>query len=201
MDVPDERIFELYEQEGDLAAVQETLVIESQVYPKVVARRMADTLPYNFAYCIEKDGIVVACGGSASAHAVFQDERSTFNSDPYRFFKKRFLYTWEGENTHWWTFDIDIEKVDDQRTWRQILNVILYDVIPDEQISYFRQSVNGTFAGAFSSWKMRNKSKDLDEFMRDVVLRFNYSKYSAITKHLEFLSLVRKKCEELMARF
>jgi Zn-dependent peptidase ImmA (M78 family) len=199
MEIPEERIFQVYEQSNDLAEAQETLGMETRFLPRVVARRMAETLPYNFAYCVEQNDIVVECGGSKSAHVFHQWAKSIFNNDPYPFYKNRSLCAMDGENTHWWTFDIDIEKVDDPRPWREILENILAETVPVEELGSFRQSVNGKFAGAFSSWKMRKKENDLDEFMRDVVLRFNAARYSVFMAHPEFLILVRKKSEDLLA--
>ena len=44
---------------------------------------------------------------------------------------------------------------------------------------------------------IKKKRDDLDEFMRDVVLRFNISPFSVFMDHPEFLKFVRKKSEHL----
>lgn len=193
--IPPERVLAQFAKTNSLAETQKDLTTESGLAEDRVAELMVRQFPSRIAYCIESDDIVIKTGGSPNSHPFTQWGNTKFEKKPYKYYKKYEVFSSKAYNTHWWDLEYDFEIDDDNREWREILDIIVNDVFPDNVVEY-KRTINGKIAGAYSIWKQKKKGT-ITQFMADVIYRFNHPRFRNLLEHQDFLKFVKRRCGAL----
>jgi Zn-dependent peptidase ImmA (M78 family) len=189
-----------YKEHKKLNIVQEVLTERSSINPLYVARQMCQNLNGKIAFCIEEDGIVIECGSTHNTHALYQFEGDEFIRNPYPHYKQYSTYKHDGIVTHWWDLDVSFHASKDSRSWQEILSKIANDLDPEEGITKFKNSINGTLSGVNGSWKKKYPERSVEEFINEILQRFNNINSMSILNHPDFAIFVRKRGMELYGR-
>jgi len=198
LELPINRILELFREEQDMSTIQAEVIQHTRFSAATAARYMTEIIPAKITYCIESGGTVVESGSTLGTHPYHQWPGNEFHGDPYRYYSQYSTYQDDQCTTHWWVFDTTFNIPDDPRPWRDILTGIADDLQPPEGILKFKRSINGKISGAHSSWLNKHPNSAADEFIADMILRFNLPEYQYLLEHPEFLVFVRNRCQALL---
>lgn len=195
--LPQGLINRLFQEDQNLARLQTKLKELTPYNSSYIAKQMAQFLPGRIAYCVEKGNKVISCGSTSKTHPFFQQEGITFISSPYPFYKNYHIHHNSDGNTHWWTLDVNFRIENDNRSWKELLNEIVSDLVSPEETSSFRNMINGKISGINGSRKKKTPDMKINEFIDDVIHRFNNFEYHNLIRHPIFLIFIKKRCEDL----
>ncbi|MEJ7680125.1 MAG: ImmA/IrrE family metallo-endopeptidase [Segetibacter sp.] len=187
--MPTDLILQLYRNLDDLAEVQNEIVNRTKLSPKIVAQHMVQDLTGKLVFCIESDGIVISGGSTKDTHSFTQWEGQEFIKQPYQYYQKYFVSKLNNINTHWWDLNNSFNIRDDNRSWREILEKIVYEILPTQGIDRFKKTVNSKLSGIYGNWIKKNPSSGVEKFINDAIERFDEPEYVAFVQHQDFLFL------------
>lgn len=191
--VPSNLIHEQYNKFQKTEEVQQYFIENTPFHPLYIARKMVEHLKGKIAFCIEKDEIVIESGSTNGTHNYSQFEGNRFKKNPYPYFKRYTINKSYGINTHWWDLSVNFDISEDQRNWKDILDTIANDLVDQEKVKKFKSSINGTLSGINGNWKRKNPDKGVEEFIYEVMQRYNNVDDLYILKHPDFSKFVRKR--------
>ncbi len=200
--MPQQFIDELIAEEDDLARIYRIVTKECEVSPIASAIRLAAFMPPNIAYAYERNGAVEFSGKSAGTIASTLNWGAEFPNDPYDYAESHFQEVLNGGQIHWWVLPSEIHyDIDDDRTWRDILNGMVEDIeIPPADIKKYKSSVNGVVAYANGSCK-RSDTYTVSSVVSASVQRFkDRGGYESFVQHPDFKAFLVKKAQELVGR-
>lgn len=191
--LPSTLIQEEYKRLQNLKFVHKSLVEIVPFHPLYVARQMTNYLKGKIAFCVEEEGIVIGCGSTYGTRSFYQMEGSKFISNPYPNYKSRYTYIYLGTKTHWWDLNINFETLEDHRSWQEILETIAHDLASDEGVVKFKRSLNGKLSGINGNWRKKYPEKDVEDFINEIMHRFNNIEDSHFFNHPDFAKFIRKR--------
>lgn len=186
----------------NLAKAHKAITISCETSALAAAIRLAQILPRNVMYASERGGVVEFSGrtdGTLANPLIWGED---FPESPFDYSEKHFTATLNDRQLHWWRLPdkIDIE-VDDDRSWREILDGILRDIgIPTDEAVKIKSSINGVVAYANSACK-RTKRYGVDSIVSACMQRFrDRPQFEQFVEHIDFKAFVLKKAEDLANR-
>lgn len=192
--LPASTIQEEYAKTQRIDRVQQILVKNSPFHPIYVAQQIVESIDRKIAFCVEENDKVIGCGSTKGTHHYYQAEDSIFNPTPYPSFKSYHVFDFYDVKTHWWDLEVDFNFTDDERSWRELLDQIANDLVPSQEIRTFKSRLNGVIAGTHGSWKKKYPQRDVEEFIIEIISRFNNNNDAHIFNHPDFASFVRTRC-------
>lgn len=191
--LPKSVVIDEYTKSQKLEKIQRSLMEKMPFHPLYIARKMTEYLGGKIAFCIEEKNIVIGCGSTNGTRDYYQFEGEEFKENPYPYFKTYSTYTYQEIITHWWDLEVSFDKTDDDRTWQEILNVIANDLVEKEDVSKFKSKLNGSLSGLSGNWKRKHQEMKVEDFINDVMQRFNNIDDMHILKHPDFAKFIRKR--------
>ena len=195
--IPKELFYDIYYDVKNISDTQEKLISLTNLSVIRVAEIMTKVFQGKLAYCIESNNNVIKSGGSENAYFHHQFKGEPFLKSPYTFYKSHSIFEKNDSRTHWWIFDESFEVPSDERPWREILNAIVKDISPENEET-LKKSINGKISGTHGVWKKKKKG-DLNQFIHDIILRFNTPEYKPLMEHPDILIFIRKRSEEFFS--
>ena len=196
--MPLDLILEIFNQNRDLAETQHKIMELTSFSPKRVAELLVRGSPISIAYCLEINNKVIGSGSSYGTHFYYQSEGEEFVESPYKYFGNYYISKIGFMKTHWWIFDCKFNIPNDDRSWRDVLDVIVNTISPGNE-KKLKASINGMISGAYGNWKNKNKG-NLEQFVENLIYRFNTPEVHYLLEHEDFLVFIKKRCEELFQR-
>ncbi|MBD1362216.1 ImmA/IrrE family metallo-endopeptidase [Mucilaginibacter sp. ZT4R22] len=194
--MPKDWVQELFTENSNLAVLQKIIVEKTKLDPVKVASYMTLNLPGSISFCVEDEGTVIRSGSTHDAHSYHQFDGHEFLKDPYPYYSNYYLYTLNNINTHWWVLHTNFVVPFDNRDWRSILEKISIEISPSQGVKSFKDTVNGKLSGVNGNYRKKNSEPNIEEFMKDVIQRFNNPEFKDFITHKDFLPFIRKRSED-----
>jgi len=103
------------------------------------------------------------------------------------------VYNFRAIKTHWRGLDVKFGFNEDTRSWQEILDKIANDLVSTEEVDKFKRKINGSLSGTNGSWKRKYPDRGLDEFINEIMAKFNNANDAYILEHPDFGAFVRKR--------
>lgn len=194
-------IDEILSGETDLAKVHRKVVRECEVSPFAAAIRLSAFIPPNVVYAYERNDSIEFSGRTSGTIASALSRGGEFPDSPYDYATSYFHKVLNGGTVHWWVLPSEIHyEVDDDRSWREILNAIVTDIgIDSSEVQKYKSSINGVVAYANGLCK-RGNTYTVNSVVSASVQRFNdRGGYEYFIQHPDFKVFLVKKAEELVS--
>lgn len=157
---------------------------------------------YVFALMNENNEVIFS-GRSNGTLASAPDWNSKI--DPVKqfpFCKKFYQFEIDRNIFIWWHFtdDVRINKIKDERDWREILNQIVDEIeITVDTKAKFKQRINGVIASANS--RVRGESRNFNSLYSACIQRmYSRENFQSVVSHSDFESFLIKKVKDLLER-
>lgn len=196
-EISPEYILTLYSRYSDLAQIHQILTENSRFYPEDVAHHIVNQLDGKIAFVVEKDNNVITSGATQGTRYTPQYQGNTFEADPYPYFKNYSLYKNEYSNTHWWDLDVKYSTDSDDRSWREILDRIVHELYSAEDVKAKKHSINASVSSINGTWKHKFQDRSVEQFIQEILDRFNTFEHKQLIQHPDFALYVRKRSVEL----
>jgi len=186
----------------DLANANGMLSRECQVSPIASAKRLASFVPKNIVYAYERSGITEFSGRTEGTIANALSWSGQFPSSPFDYAESHFEASLNGGRIHWWVLPREMHfDINDNRTWREILDLIIRDIgVPSSSVEKFKASVNGVVAYSNGVSK-RSDGHTADAVVSASIQRFKSKvDYQLFVEHKDFHSFLVKKAQELVEK-
>jgi Zn-dependent peptidase ImmA (M78 family) len=198
--MPQNFIDELVAEENNLARVNLIITKECEVSPIASAIRLSSFMASNVIYAYERNNVVEFSGKSTGTIASPLNWGSEFPDEPYDYAVSHFQKVLNGGVIHWWVLPSEIHfDIEDDRSWRDILNGMVNDIGVDPSlVQKFKSSVNGVVAYANGSCK-KSDSYTVGSVVSASVQRFkDRGGFESFVLHPDFKAFLVKKAQELV---
>lgn len=186
----------------DLAKANEFISRECQVSPIASAKRLANFAHENAVYAYERNGITNFSGRTNGTIANALNRGDVFPSSPFDYAESHFEERLNGGRIHWWVLPNEMHfDIEDNRTWREILDCIVKDVdVQSSNTQKFKSSVNGVVAYANGACKKSGRHT-VDAVISASIQRLKDREgYELFVEHKDFHSFLVKKAQELVGK-
>lgn len=187
---------------SNLACTNKLISRDCEVSVIASAIRLAKFVPENVVYAYEKNGVVEFSGRSDGTIASGLSWGGPFPTNPFDYSEDHFISQYNAGTIHWWILPGEIHlKVNDKRSWREILDGIVHDIgVSSSKVEKFKASVNGVIAYANGACKSR-KVYNVDSVVSACIQRFKDNEdHKELVHHQDFNSFLVKKAEDLVEK-
>lgn len=187
----------LEEVNGDIALLHRTIATDSGASDQSAAIRLIETLPQSIIYTAEENGTVLHTGKTDQTDAFLQENGGSFSSNFYPYIDSYSTNRVGSICYHWWQISTEIDiLLEDNRTWREILNQIAKDINPSEGEEQFKKSINGIVAHAHGKIKLHG-NYNINSVISACIYRLRRTELNSFTSHPDFEAFVKMKVEDM----
>lgn len=187
---------------SDLSKLHRQLVEQCEVSLQASSIRLAQHLPQNIVYAVERGGLVEFSGRTQGTFATSLDWGEAIPDNSFPYAVQHDKWTVDSRTIHWWTLPGKLLLPDaDSREWREILDQIVKDLsVPSENQIRFKQSLNASLAAVNGS--LKGKPNYSIETLSAALMQRIHSKseYSALVNHQHFEAFIQKKVVDFLKR-
>ncbi|HEY6022006.1 MAG TPA: ImmA/IrrE family metallo-endopeptidase [Candidatus Paceibacterota bacterium] len=198
--VPAQWAAELLAGADDLAMLHVQIAQRCEVSLHAAAIRLAQLLPKNIVFAVERAGIVEFSGRSDGTLANALPWGGKFPANVYEYCEKHYSVTAENRRTHWWRLPNSCAiAVTDKRPWREILDSVVAGLgISAADQKELKSSINGVVAYA-NSVARRSKEYSVDTVVAACMQRLNdRPEFQDIVNHADFKAFLVQKARALV---
>lgn len=195
--MPSDWILNEYQSKEDLAALHNLIHKKCNVSYHAAAIRMIQLLPSNIIYIAEESKNIAHSGKTQDTSAGLPDAGNLYRKGMFPYTKTESTLAITGTNYHWIELSSTIAITsNDARTWREILNTIVDDIMPHEDPKKYKMSINGIVAAANSVAK-RRENYSLESITSDCIYRFsNRPEYQDFVGHQDFEKFIISRSKD-----
>ncbi|MFT2010200.1 ImmA/IrrE family metallo-endopeptidase [Pontibacter sp. 13R65] len=195
--MPFEWIIDEYEEfKDDLSSLHQRIAVQAGVSLQASAIRLIQVLPSNIVYTAEKFGMIVLHSGKTEGTNTFvQDSGMIFKENFYPYVDSYTVCGTSSETYHWWKISSEVFiDAEDQRVWQEILDNIIHDIQPNDDIEYFRKKVVGIMS--FAHGKVKSTGDyNVNTVVAACIHRLRRSELDDLTQHKDFEKFVKIRCQ------
>lgn len=197
--MPDQWIKAQLADQKNLARCHRNVAELCEVSAHAAAIRIAQYLPGNFIYAIEREGHVEVSGRTLGTLASALSWGERFAENAFSYSTNHFTCKYEGKVLHWWALPEKIElEQSDAGDWRYLLNKIILDLgCSAEAGDQLKRSINGVIAYANGSAKQQG-NHNAETVVAAAIQRLSgREQYEQFIAHPLCRAFLTKKAQEL----
>ncbi|MGP8216902.1 MAG: ImmA/IrrE family metallo-endopeptidase [Bacteroidia bacterium] len=198
--MPQELIMEMYQKTETLAKLHKSICATMGVSEHAAAIRMGELLPENILFLAESDGEISYSGQTRDTYASIPEAGFVEPDELFHDAVEHTINKARSTNIHWWRIPLKKAKkiINDERDWREILDLIVEDLIFDEDDQKrFKSTINGKIA------YVNGKEKVKEHFSKETLYSACYYRLSdtvglePLVAHKDFPAFLKKKIDAL----
>lgn len=187
-------VLECCENYGNLANLHTEIADVANVSMQAAAIRLIQLLPPDIVFAAEQNGMVLHSGRTIDTSAFPQKVDTIFDSKFYPHIDDYSTSVSGSVTYHWWKISTSIKiDVDQNISWREILDKIISDINPLEGAKKFKMSINGIFGSAHSVIKRNGKNYNVENLTSVCLHKMLRPELRDFTSHPDFSKFIKRR--------